>query len=97
MKKREILIVAEGPDDAKVMRNVLNAYGICAMHNIYEYNTNIYCLYDVIEKEMQGEWEELNLPLILRSQEANEEKREMLSRLFRMTPVLRREWYRKRN
>ena len=62
MKNRNILIVAEGPDDAKTMRKILTAYGIFAEHNIYEYQTNVYCLYDVIEKETEGDWEQINLP-----------------------------------
>ncbi len=82
MKNRNILIVTEGPDDAKVMKKVLNAYGIYANHNIYEYQTNIYCLYDVIEENSDGDWEQINLPLLLKSRETNDEKKEMLTKVF---------------
>lgn len=46
-KKAQILVLVEGEKtDVKLMRHLLNVYGISQNHEIVSYNTNIYELYN---------------------------------------------------
>lgn len=45
-QKAKILILVEGEKtDVRLMRHLLNVYGISDNHTIVSYNTNIYTLY----------------------------------------------------
>lgn len=82
MNNTNVLIVTEGPDDKKIIRQMLRAYRIADQHHIFVFETNIYCLYDVMEKESDGDWEEMDLPLLLKSYATNEDEKEMLKQHF---------------
>lgn len=82
MKNRNILVVTEGPDDGAVIRKILTGYRIFSEHNIYEYKTNIYCFYDMLENETEGDWEQADIPLLLRAHEQSGEIKKRLSAKF---------------
>lgn len=82
MNRTNILIVTEGPDDKKIIRQMLCAYNIIDEHHIFVFKTNIYCLYDVMESQSNGDWEQIDLPLLLRTCTDNEKEKEMLSQHF---------------
>lgn len=82
MNKTNVLIITEGPDDKKIIRQMLCAYNIVEEHHIFVFKTNIYCLYDVMENQTDGDWEQMDLPLLLRTCTDNEEEKEMLSQHF---------------
>ena len=82
MSKREILVLVEGQvTDVKLMERLLTAYGIYEEHQIVYYGTDVYSLYDALFRDKDGA-AVLDLPLHLRSREADPEKKEILSKHF---------------
>ena len=61
---------------------MLKACNIADEHRIFVFKTNIYCLYDVMESQTDGDWEQVDLPLLLRTCTDNEDERKMLSQHF---------------
>lgn len=82
MNRMSILIVTEGPDDKKILSQMLKAYGIVDEQYIFVFQTNIYCLYDVMENQTDGDWEQMDFPLVLRSHAESEKDKEMLTQHF---------------
>lgn len=82
MNKTSVLIITEGPDDKKIICKMLKTCNIADEHRIFVFKTNIYCLYDVMESQTDGDWEQVDLPLLLRTCTDNEDERKMLSQHF---------------
>lgn len=75
-KTPKILILVEGAKtDVKLMKHLLDVYGISEHHQIVSYNTNIYTLY----KEMfaDNDPDSMDLLQVLKSREHDMEKKKL--------------------
>ena len=77
----KILIIVEGAKtDLKLMKHLLNVYGIDKRHQIVSFNTNIYTLYN--EMFAGGDPENLDILQVLKEREHNDEKRRILDDIY---------------
>lgn len=80
-QKAKILILVEGEKtDVRLMRHLLNVYGISDNHTIVSYNTNIYTLYR--EMFADGDPSSMDILQLLKSQEKNEERRKIFDEVY---------------
>lgn len=79
--KSKILVLVEGEKtDVKLMRHLLNVYGIDNNHEIVSYNTNIYTLYN--EMFSDNDPESFDILQILRTHENNIEKKKLFDAYY---------------
>lgn len=79
--KRNILIVVEGAKtDLRLMKHLLNVYGIDQRHSIVSYNTNIYTLYG--EMFADGTPDSIDLLSLLKEREPDSEKKRIFDKRY---------------
>lgn len=80
-KNAKILILVEGAKtDVKLMKHLLDVYGINKNHEIVSYNTNIYTLYK--EMFVDNEPESIDLLQLLKSRETDESKKSLFNESY---------------
>lgn len=80
-KNAKILILVEGAKtDVKLMKHILDVYGINKNHEIVSYNTNIYTLYK--EMFVDNEPESIDLLQLLKSRETDESKKSLFNESY---------------
>lgn len=80
-KQAKILILVEGAKtDVKLMKHLLNVYGISNRHEIVSYRTNIYTLYH--EMFYEKDPEALDLQQVLIEREPDENKKAILAEKY---------------
>ena len=79
--KSKILVLVEGQKtDPKLMKHLLEVYGIDQSHEIVSYNTNIYTLYN--EMFQDGDPDSLDILQILKEHEKDDTIRKLLNQRF---------------
>lgn len=82
-KISKVLIVVEGnTPDIPLLEKLLKLYYPQRNYYIWSYNTNIYDLYDKLYENDQNDFETLDLLMVLRSKESNEEIKKKLSERY---------------
>lgn len=80
-KNPKILMLVEGAKtDVKLMKHLLDMYGISETHEIVSYNTNIYTLYK--EMFVDNEPESIDLLQLLKSRETDESKKALFNESY---------------
>lgn len=79
--KGKILFIVEGEKtEVKLMKRLLDQYGIAEQYQIFSYNTNIYALYNAMFRDTDpAEWD---IQAHLKSRENNPEKKVILDQRF---------------
>lgn len=79
--KSKILVLVEGQKtDPKLMKHLLDTYGISQSHEIVSYNTNIYTLYNEMFRD--GDPDSMDILQILKEREKDESVRTLLNQRF---------------
>lgn len=80
-KQAKILMLVEGAKtDVKLMKHLLNIYGISEHHEIVSYRTNIYTLYQEMFHEKDPD--SMDLQQVLIARETDEEKKSILAEKY---------------
>ena len=77
----KILLIVEGArTDVRLMKYLLETYGISQEHNIISYNANLYSLFNQMFKD--GNPEDMDLMQILKEHESDEEKKKIFNERY---------------